>query len=206
MPFFDFHHHHHLPNGIYNLRYDEAPPNYMFSVGIHPKDIGSEFGKNFEIVKEKSLHPNCIAIGECGLDGLLNTDELRQEEVFEKHILWANEIQKPIIIHCVRRFSSLLKFKKIAKVPMIIHGFNKKSTIVDTLLSAGFYLSFGKAVFQNVSLQTLIKDFPLEKLFLETDADDFEIKNLYEKVSEIKNISVEQLEQQILKNLEQIVR
>lgn len=206
MPFFDFHHHHHQPNGIYNLNNDEEPPNYTFSVGIHPKDIDENFEINFEKVKEKSLHPNCIAIGECGLDGLIHIDERLQENVFLQHILWANEVNKPIIIHCIRRYSQLLKFKKIAKVPMVIHSFNKKSTIADELLSAGFYLSFGKAVLQNVSLQTLIKDIPLEKLFLETDDDDFEIKNLYEKVSEIKNINVKELQQQIFKNLEHITR
>lgn len=202
---FDFHHHHYGKFGIYNLGKNENPPEAYFSAGIHPKDISENFEDEFEKIKEISSFKNCLAVGECGLDGLINIDEKLQETVFEKQILLANEIQKPVIIHCVRRFSEILKFKKIAEVPMIIHGFNKKETIAAEMQNHGFYLSFGKAVLQNVSLQQIVKDFPLEKLFLETDDADFDIEILYQKVSKLKNISVENLHSQILKNLEKII-
>jgi len=204
MQLFDFHHHHLGKFGIYNLGKNENPSEEYFSAGIHPKDINENFEDDFQKIKEISAFKNCLAVGECGLDGLITIDEKLQEPVFEKHILLANEIRKPVIIHCVRRFSEILKFKKTAEVPMIIHGFNKKKTIAAEMLNHGFYLSFGKAVLQNVSLQQIVKDFPLEKLFLETDDADFDIQILYQKVSELKNISVENLHSQILENLEKI--
>ena len=204
MHFFDFHHHQPHKSGIYNLNLNEEIPDFPFSAAVHPKDINDDFEFNFNQIKTISQHENCFAIGECGLDGIIEINEKLQEKIFTQHILWANEIRKPIIIHCVRKFSELLKFYKISKVPLIIHGFNKKKTIAAEMLKNGFYLSFGKAVLQNVSLQQLVKDFPLEKMFLETDDADFDIKILYEKVSELKQIPLENLHSQILKNLNNI--
>jgi TatD DNase family protein len=203
MIFFDFHHHKsHNSYGIYNLHQEEILPENYFSIGIHPKDIDGNWQENLEKVKEISQQQNCVAIGECGLDALINIDENLQKKVFEAQILWANEIQKPVIIHCVRKFQELIPFQKIAKIPMIIHGFNKKKAIADEMLKHGFYLSFGKSVLHSVSLQAIVKDFPLEKMFLETDDADFDIQNLYQKAAEFKGISVEKLQEQISKNLE----
>jgi TatD DNase family protein len=203
MIFFDFHHHKsHNSYGIYNLHQEEILPENYFSVGIHPKDIDGNWQENLEKVKEISQQQNCVAIGECGLDALINIDENLQKKIFEAQILWANEINKPMIIHCVKRFQELIPFQKLAKVPLIIHGFNKKKAIADEMLKHGFYLSFGKSVLHSVSLQAIVKDFPLEKMFLETDDADFDIAELYQKVAELKEISLGKLQKQISNNLE----
>ena len=203
MIFFNFHHHNpQIPYGIYNSTPEEKIPGHYFSVGIHPQNIHEQWENDLENLKIISQNPKCLAIGECGLDALVNIDENLQKKVFEAQILWANQIQKPVIIHCVKRFQELIPFQKIAKVPMIIHGFNKKKAIADEMLKHGFYLSFGKSVLHNLSLQTTLKEIPLEKIFLETDDADFDIAELYQKVAEIKEISVEKLQEQISKNLE----
>ena len=203
MIFFDFHHHKsHNSYGIYNLHQEEILPENYFSIGIHPKDIDGNWQENLEKVKEISQQQNCAAIGECGLDALINIDENLQKKVFEAQILWANEINKPMIIHCVKRFQELIPFQKLAKVPLIIHGFNKRKSVADEMLKHGFYLSFGKSVLHSVSLQAIVKDFPLEKMFLETDDADFDIAELYQKVAELKEISLGKLQKQISNNLE----
>ena len=46
-----------------------------------------------------------------------------------------------------------------------------------------------------------MKQFPTEKLFLETDAEDFAIELLYQKVADLKSMKVENLVQQIEENL-----
>lgn len=205
MILFDFHHHNRENTyGIYNLEPKEIVTEKKFSVGIHPKDIDENWEENFEKIKEISLLPNCVAIGECGLDGLISVNENLQKEVFEKHILWANQINKPVIIHCVKRFSEIIPFQKIAEIPLVIHGFNKKKTIADEMLRHGFYLSFGKSVLHSLSLQSILKEFPLEKMFLETDDANFNIEELYQKTAEIKGISIENLHNKILKNLESL--
>ena len=205
MNLFNFHHHT-LVNfyGIYNLELGENVPESYFSVGIHPKDIDENWQKHFEAFKKISLQDNCLAIGECGLDALIDIDANLQKTVFERQILWANEIQKPVIIHCVKRFQELIPFQKLAEVPLIIHGFNKKKSVTDEMLKHGFFLSFGKSVLYNLSLQSILKEIPIDKIFLETDDADFDIAELYQKVSEIKEISLEELQKKISENLQSI--
>ncbi|WP_332018264.1 TatD family hydrolase [Kaistella sp.] len=205
MGFFDFHHHDAAKNlGIYNLKFNEIPSENYFSAGIHPDAVADDFEEKLNWLREISAHKNCVAIGECGLDGLIDVDEKLQQKAFLAQIEIANSLQKPLIIHCVKRFSQLLQFRKMAKVPMIVHGFNKRKTIGDDLLKNGFCLSFGKSVLYNVNLQDFLKDFPTEKLFLETDSSDFEIKELYQKVADLKKISLEDLTQKIKENLKNL--
>ena len=204
MHFFNFHHHFKDEYGIYNYQISENTEVDFFSVGIHPAEISDDFEEKFQILKEISKKKNCFAIGECGLDGLISVEDSIQEEIFEKQILWANEIQKPVIIHCVRRFSQLIRFRKMAKVPLIVHGFNKKQNIANELLENDFYLSFGKALFSNVSLQTTFKEAPIDRIFLETDNEIFNIEELYLFAADLKKLSVTDLQEQIFQNLETI--
>lgn len=204
MDFLDFHHHKADQIGIYNLNLNEEIPAGKFSVGLHPKDITENWKADFDNIKKKSAAKNCLAIGECGLDGLISVDETLQNEIFRTHISWAQEVKKPVIIHCVRRFSQLLHYKN-AKIPLIIHGFNKKENIGEELLKAGFYLSFGNAALENLSLQNIIKKIPIQRLFLETDDSDFKIVELYERVSKIRSTTTENLNNQMWENLNHIV-
>ena len=205
MEFFDFHHHDfNKKNGIYNLKLNEIPPANYFSAGIHPQDISDRFEEDFFSLKTVVKSENCVAIGECGLDGLVEIDENLQHEIFQKQIELANEIRKPIIIHCVKRFSQLIHFKKKSKVPMIIHGFNKRKTIGDELLKNDFCLSFGKSALYNVNLQDFLKEIPIDQLFLETDSADFEIKDLYYKIAELKSCRIEDFQKKIKENLKNL--
>lgn len=205
MEFFDFHHHKkYIRNGIYNLNIEQIPPDSPYSIGIHPQDIDVAHLEQQFSWMEGTMFQNCFAIGECGLDSMVSIDQKIQEEVFLRQIKIANEVKKPMIIHCVRKFYEVISLGKKAEQPMIIHGFNKKRQIAEDLLANNFYLSFGKAVLYNLSLQDILKNTPLNKFFLETDNEDFNIGELYLKVSEIKEISLEQLNEQILENLHTI--
>ena len=205
MEFFDFHHHDfNKKNGIYNLKLNEIPPANYFSAGIHPQDISDRFEEDFLWLKTVVKSENCVAIGECGLDGLVEIDENLQHEIFQKQIELANEIRKPIIIHCFKRFSQLIQFKKKSKVPMIVHGFNKRKTIGDEMLKNDFCLSFGKSALYNVNLQDFLKEIPIDQLFLETDSADFEIKDLYYKIAELKSCRIEDFQKKIKENLKNL--
>ncbi len=205
MEFFDFHHHKkNISYGIYNLDWKDIPKDTPYSIGIHPKDIDVNNLENQFNWLQSNITENCFAIGECGLDSFAEIDQKIQEDVFLRQINISNEVKKPVIIHCVRKFYEVISFKKFAEQPMIIHGFNKKQSIAEDLLKNNFYLSFGNAVLYNLSLQNTLKITPLDKIFLETDNEDFNIEELYRKVSEIKEISLENLNKQILENLETI--
>lgn len=205
MKLFDFHHHHSTQkNGIYNLNFGEKAPKQIFSAGIHPQDIEPE-QVNAQLNWLKSvITENCFAIGECGLDSLVKTNQKVQENVFKEQLKIASEFRKPVIVHCVRKFYEVISFRKHTSQAMIIHGFNKKQSVAEDLIKNNFYLSFGKAVLHQLSLQNILKTIPLDKIFLETDNEDFNIEELYLKVSELKGISLEALNSQISENLETI--
>ncbi|WP_312090063.1 TatD family hydrolase [Chryseobacterium sp.] len=203
MEFFDFHHHKkQVAYGIYNIDIETSVPDFLYSAGIHPKDIDEENIENQFKWLQSVISENCFAIGECGLDSTVLSSMKLQEDVFLRQIQMANDFKKPIIIHCVRKFYEVISFRKFSQQPMIIHGFNKKEKVAEDLLKNNFYLSFGKAVLYNLSLQNTVKKIPLDKFFLETDNDNFNIADLYLKVSELKGISLEKLHSQILENLD----
>jgi TatD DNase family protein len=205
MDFFDFHHHKkNMPNGIYNLEFNGFPINSLYSIGIHPKDIDTDTIEEQFRWMESNITEECFAIGECGLDSFVETDLKIQENVFLRQIKIANKLRKPVIIHCVRKFYEVISFKRYAEQPMIIHGFNKKQSIADDLLHHNFYLSFGKALLYNLSLQNTFKSTPSDKIFLETDNENFSIRELYETAADLKGISPEKMNEQILENLETI--
>ena len=98
----------------------------------------------------------------------------------------------------------MLRFSKIAKTPIIVHGFNKKKNIADELLKKGFYLSLGKALLYSESLQGLAKDLPLERVFLETDVWEGEVSQIYDELARLKNIPIEFLQEQLKKNIKEV--
>jgi len=205
MDFFDFHHHKkNNPYGVYSIDFGAIPPDSPYSIGIHPKDIivGS-LEEQLNWLKA-NITQNCLAIGECGLDSIVPVPQNIQEQVFQRQIMISNEVRKPLIIHCVRKFYEVISFKKKAEQAVIIHGFNKKQRIAEDLLKNNFYLSFGKAVLYHLSLQDIVKNTPLNRLFLETDNEYFNIEELYSKVSELKGISLDKLNEHILENLDTI--
>lgn len=179
-----------------------------YSVGIHPWYINQlQWKADLEIVKEKLLLQQVVALGECGLDRLSKIDFVLQQQVFESQVQLANETKKPLILHVVRSHEDVLKTLKLLNnsSPFIFHGFNKNKTIAQKILDAGGYLSFGKAVDQ-APLANNIKHIAADRFFLETDDAPVSIAAIYETVARIRNISVEALSLQLQKNTAQIFK
>ena len=189
---------------IQNLHadFDETSSLNFYSMGIHPWYIdASNVQDELSKMKIASHQKNVLAIGECGLDRICETPFKLQESIFLAQILWANEIAKPIIVHCVRAFREALDVFKMSNniMPVVFHGFNNNIGIANDLLSAGFYLSFGKGLF-NPSMDSVFSKIPSDKIFLETDDADCTIEDIYKKAAQIKNTSIEQLSLQIMQN------
>ena len=189
----------------YPFEIDESIQYY--STGIHPWKINeNNIDQELSLIESHLKLPNCIALGECGIDKRIETDLNLQIEVFEKQILLANKHNKPIIIHCVAGFQEVIaiKTKLNVNVPMIIHGFSKNIQTANQLLKAGLYLSFGKYLMQNPDLQQVFEQIPLDKIFLETDSSDYKIEEVYTKAANYKNICILDLKAQIQSNFDKI--
>ncbi len=201
--------HSHLPAGphewaVQNLyRYFEqvsVPGNY--SIGLHPWYLNEKTViSDFEELKKWSVHPNVLAIGECGLDRVCNTDFLLQKDIFLKQVQWANELQKPLIIHCVKAHEDVLQLlsKYHSKVPVIFHGYNKNKELALKIISKGYYVSFGKDL-QNQRLREVIAELPLENIFLETDDSETGIEKIYSLAADALQITGDSLSLQLQKN------
>ncbi|AQY22164.1 TatD family hydrolase [Riemerella anatipestifer] len=204
--FFNFHHHNLNKFGIYNLPRENYSYQNYFSIGIHPMDITSDYKKTLSNIKIIAQNEKCVSIGECGLDALAPVDEQLQTEVFKLHIELAKTLRKPLIIHCVKRHNEIARLCKNLDIPVIFHGFNKNKNIANMLLEKGFYLSFGIALFKNLSLQNVFIETPLERIFLETDASPDEIEQVYIKAAKLKQISVQELKNRIEDNILNILK
>lgn len=202
---YNFHHHFsEYACGVFNASWREETPNIPYSLGLHPLDISENWEGNFAKIKEKSADVQCVAIGECGLDARAEASEALQETVFMAHIEWANQLGKPLIIHCVRRFHRLPFFRKKAQIPMIIHGYQKNEILAKSLVNQGFMLSFGKAILHDVSLQNTMKTIGIEYVFLETDDSPISISTLYHATAQIFGQEMVWVKEQIQHNRQKI--
>ena len=174
------------------------------SVGIHPWYAADPTLENwFEQLRQWANLPTVLAIGECGLDRLTNTPLSEQQAVFEQHIQLAETVQKPLIIHCVRAFPEIITLRKLhqRRQPWVIHGFNNRLSLLEPLLSAGFYISLGAALLKADSAATrALTHIPLDRFLLETDDKAIPIQEVYRATASLLNIGVSELANQLWKN------
>lgn len=185
----------------YPQEFDQTITNY--SIGIHPLFIDeNRLESDLEILEQKAGLPECLAIGECGLDKRSETSFEIQLEVLKRQFLLAEKNQKPVVIHCVHAFQELVEIKNQLQitVPIIIHGFSKKEQLVKQLLNNGFYLSFGRYLLVNPELESVFNGVPENRFFLETDTSDYIIEEVYALAAKYKKITVTELQQIISNN------
>ena len=201
--------HTHSPAGphewaIQNLHnhFEKAAEAGHFSLGLHPWYLNEHTYKaELLSLQQMSRQDYVLAIGECGLDKICKTPAGLQEKVFREQLLWANEINKPLIIHCVKAHNEVLKMIQTcrSKVPVIFHGFNKSKHLALSILDAGHWLSFGKALHQT-SQSKIFALIPAERFFLETDQAGITIEQQYALAGKIRNLSADQLDRQLKEN------
>jgi TatD DNase family protein len=182
--------------------FDQNLQGMMVSMGLHPWYLNAAtLEEELESLKNNISRQEVLAVGECGLDRLSNTDWALQLQAFQKQIGLAEEINKPLIIHCVKAFNDVLALLKNVKVPVIFHGINNKLSIIQPVIEASYYLSFGKSLLgYNDAILNTFRETPLEQVFLETDDADVDIKEIYKSAARIKDISEKEIVLQIEKN------
>ena len=185
----------------YPQEFDATIPYY--SIGIHPLFIDeNRLESDIKVVDEKLALPECLALGECGLDKRSETPFEIQQSIFEKQLALAKKHQKPVVIHCVAAFQELIEIKKRLKinVPMIVHGYSKKVELAKQLIDNGIYLSFGKNLLRNSELELVFKSIPNDKFFLETDAIEEGIQEVYALAAKYKGLKLGELQEIVNKN------
>ena len=167
------------------------------SAGIHPWYPDKTSLQELESTLSKK---ELIAIGECGLDKVCSTDWELQLDLFKSQIVLADRYGKPLIIHCVRAWSELIASLKGVRVPVVIHGFNKRVELGRSLLEEGYYISIGLAALKP-GMEELIKAIPVEKMFCETDDRAESVVEVYKAIAAIKEIDLNSFALQVQKNV-----
>ena len=167
-----------------------------YTYGIHPWFLNESNHKyQISFVKNVICQPDIIAIGEAGFDKLRGPSFELQRKVFEEQVIMAETHIKPLIIHCVRAWDELLSVHKKQKprMPWMVHGFRGSVELAKQLISKGMYLSFWFDFVIRPESGDLLRSLPKERIFLETDGSDVDIKDIYKKVSGDLDHSVEEL-------------
>ena len=149
------------------------------SVGLHPNDNLHEV-LDIEPYRMLLNHPKVVAIGEVGLDYYRTTEEeliVRQKDRFIKFLELARESQKPLIIHCREAYTDMLEMLGAAEtlfsgaaVRGVLHSFTSTWEVARKFLDLGFYIGLNGIITFADQYNETVKNIPLERLLLETDA------------------------------------
>lgn len=181
----------------------EIPAEAVYlSAEIHPWHLTAEnLSCQIERMENMLSDSRVLALGEVGLDKLTECPYPIQIKAFEEIVSISEAYGKPLIIHCVKSVDELIAIRKKMRpaLPWIMHGFRGKPQQADSLLRHGFYLSFGEHYNSQV-----MKEIPIERLFLETDESNAPIDELYNRAAAIRHISAEELKLAVLHNVNNV--
>ena len=139
---------------------------HVFSAGLHPWDVTDDFENQLVVLEKLLANPQVVAVGECGFDALRGPSHELQEQAFVRQVKISERYGKPMILHVVRDFDSVIRLRKQLKPTQnwLIHGFRGGPEQMNQLYAQGILVSFGLK-HNPESLRTV----PSDRLFLETD-------------------------------------
>ncbi len=165
--------------------------NQWFSTGLHPwwlnEATHQEQWKKVELLADR---PGLLALGEVGLDRRSPVSLALQTQVLIQHIELALDLDVPLILHLTDYLDTMMQLrKKYPKGKWIWHGFNGHETLYRQLLSTNTDFSVGRRILlPPSSLHKLVEKIPENRIWMESDQEDDQIlRNIYQKVSEIRN-------------------
>jgi TatD DNase family protein len=177
------------------------------------KTIGEEFG--YDTYLELARDPHVVAIGEVGLDyhhfeegdDVLAMKE-EQKRVLREFVRLANEVGKPMMIHCWDAYDDLLELFDGTPPDKrgVIHSFIGSHKTAKKFLERGWNIGINGIATYSDSYDRLIREVPLERIVIETDCpylapvphkgernEPFLVRLVAEKIAGVKGISLEEV-------------
>jgi TatD DNase family protein len=155
----------------------EADPGIYCSVGVHPHHADEEGVHDPEVLLQHTPHPKVIGIGEAGLDYHYDTSSRSaQTASFLTHIEAARASGLPLIVHTrdadpdtIRTLGSEMAKGRFTGV---VHCYSSSPALADAAVELGLYLGIGGILTfkRSEELRETVRDLPLDRLLLETDA------------------------------------
>ena len=154
-------------------RYD----NVFCSVGTHPHNADQELDFTAEDIAALAEHPKCIAIGEAGLDYFYdNAPREAQAQGLRTHIKAAQMTGLPLVIHSRDADDDMIGIlsegMEEAPYKAVLHCFSSGRALAMKAVDMGIYVSLsGILTFKrSQDIRDIVKDVPLDRLLVETDA------------------------------------
>ena len=155
----------------------ESAPDIHCTVGVHPHDGKDEPLEGPDALLREAEHPKVVGFGETGLDYHYNhSPNAVQIANFRAHIAAARIAQLPLIVHTRNADDDTIAIleEEYAKGAFggVIHCFTGTARLARAALRLGFCISVsGIATFKKSDeLRSVIKEVPLDRLLVETDA------------------------------------
>jgi len=193
------------------------------AVGVHPHDAKELDEEAFEELERLSYGHKVVAIGEIGLDYHYdNSPRDIQQKWFLRQLDLAKKRELPVIIHSRDASAQTYEIIKSAglsersgKGAGVIHCYSGSAQMALDYIKMGYYLGIGGVITYNNAKKTVevVESVPLERILIETDCpylspvpnrgkrnDSQNLKYICDKISEIKQIGVEDVAEITYKN------
>ena len=198
------------------------PARCFAMMGLHPCSVKENYKEELEMVYNWLQKRRFAAIGEIGLDFYWDkTFTDLQYESFHRQIDWALQYDLPVVLHtreAVQQSIDVIKKYAGKNLRGIFHCFSGTLQNALDIIDMGFYLGIGGVItYKNSGLAEVIKEIDIKNIVLETDApyltpvpfrskrnESSYLKYVVQKIAEVKNISVEEVEAVTTKNAEDI--
>jgi TatD DNase family protein len=150
-----------------------AEPRLSVTAGVHPHDSSGWSDATREWLRATLLRAEVVALGEIGLDYHYDhSPRGAQRAAFEAQLALAREAGKPAVIHAREADDDVTELLRAhPDVAAILHSFSSGPGLLRAGLDLRHYVSFsGMVTFRNWHLDQAVRDVPLDRLLLETDA------------------------------------
>jgi TatD DNase family protein len=194
------------------LRLEETYPGECFAMmGLHPGSVKENYLVELQIVEKYLAQRKWVAVGEIGLDFYWDTTYKQQQfQAFNAQMELALQSNTPIVIHTRNAMAETIETVKpfAAKgLTGIFHCFGDTAEIARQIIDLGFYLGIGGVLtYKNANLTETLKDIPIERIVLETDApylspvpyrgkrnESSYVAIIAQKLADVKNITLQEV-------------
>ncbi len=155
---------------------DQYPGCYS-TAGIHPHHASEFNSDSIDQLRQLTLVPQVKAIGETGLDFNRNySTPGEQVDAFEAQLMLACELNLPLFLHqrdAHKEFYALLKHYRDRFPDGVAHCFTDSKQALHAYLDLDLHIGITGWICderRGMELRKLVRDIPLNRLMLETDA------------------------------------
>ena len=184
-----------LESSLSAVRLVEEYPNVFAAVGFHPTDLEHFSESSFDEIRGLVDHPKVVAIGEIGIDYYWvkgQAERAFQKEALKKQLAFARSVNKPVVIHMREEDDAWFgqasvdlldilsewhaglhsEHHPLAERPGVLHSYNGNLETAQKALALNFYIGVtGPVTYKNAEeKRKIIKQIPLDRLLIETDA------------------------------------